>query len=443
LSRYDMLVVGGGPTGATAALRAAHNGLRVGMFEQDRHPRFHIGESLLPKNMDVLRELGLESRLGSVQREPKYGASFVFAGDTEAADIRFTDGIASAVHDTLNVERAAFDAMLFEAARDAGVEAFEQTAVRRIVSLTDGDCRIEVRDAAGGVRCCDGRYLVDASGQSTLLGRHLGTRSTLPTLKKVAYYGHFTGVRQPQGDRRGNPVIVMCDEGWFWMIALGDERTSIGLVMDADAAKGVEVPAKRMLHWGIERCPFVRERVDPGGVPESCGVTADFSYTCRPYAGPGYFLAGDAATFVDPIFSTGVSLGMMSALQAADAVRDLVRNGEPASRVRNNYCDYLENGTAVFFRLVRGYYRHPFRELILNGTGPLQVHRALISALAGDVFPRPVFAMRWRLRLFDLFVALQQRIRLVPRHDGFSLRNAEPVPLAKAPSTRPPQSMAT
>jgi flavin-dependent dehydrogenase len=437
MTSYDVLVAGGGPAGATAALRAARNGLRVALFEQARHPRFHVGESLLPQNMALLRELGLEERLREVQREPKLGASFVFGGDAEATHIRFSDGLSPGLHDTVNVERAGFDAMLFSAARDAGVETFEQTAVRRILALSDGDCRIETRDGQGAERTVAGRFLVDASGQGTLVGRHLGTRRTLPDLKKVAYFGHFNDVRRPEGERRGNPVIVMCDEGWFWLISLGDRRTSIGLVMDAGAAATVGVPSRRMLHWGIERCPFVRDRIDPAGVPVSCGVTADFSYTCRPYAGPGHFLVGDAATFVDPIFSTGVSLGMMAALQAADGIRDLVRGSRSAAGVQQAYREYVETTSAVFFRLVRGYYRHSFRELILNGRGPYQVHRALISALAGDVFPRPSFAMRWRLGLFELFVKLQESFKLVPRHAGHSLRRAKPVPLSRERMSNP------
>lgn len=428
----DILVLGGGPAGATAALQAARAGRSVLLFEQSRHPRFHVGESLLPDNMRLLRELGLEDRLRGVPQQVKVGASFAFAGDVGAIDIRFRDGLLRGTEDTLNVERAHFDAALFEAAREAGATVLENTTVRRIVSLDDGDCRVETRDGDGAVREYAGRYLIDATGQGTVVGRHLGTRRTLRDLEKVAYFGHFTGVRREPGERGGYPIIVMCDEGWFWMIPLDDVRTSIGVVMDASIARELDVPAKRVLHWAIERCPFVRERIDPAGCPAEAGVTADFSYSCRPYAGPGYFLAGDAATFVDPIFSTGVCLGMMSAIAAADGIGEMLDGRYAPERVRRRYRRYVHGSSSVFFRLVRGYYRHAFRELLMNGSGPLQVHRAVISVLAGNVFPAPVFSLRWRLRLFDAFVRLQQILPLVPRRGRYSLRTAHPVVLASA-----------
>jgi flavin-dependent dehydrogenase len=218
---------------------------------------------------------------------------------------------------------------------------------------------------------------------------------------------------------------VMCAEGWFWIIPIDERRDSIGLVMDADAARRVGVPADRMLEWGIARCPLLRRRTAAAERPAGNVVCADFSYRCEPFSGPGYFLVGDAAAFLDPIFSTGVCLGMMSAVEAARGVIAMLRCEESARRVRRRYNRFVAGTSTPLFRMVRNYYRHSFRELFLSGTGPLAVHNATISVLAGSVFPRLAFQLRWRLELFFLMVRANRYLPLAPRREPFSLFSAE------------------
>ncbi|HYG65392.1 MAG TPA: hypothetical protein VEL74_22615, partial [Thermoanaerobaculia bacterium] len=201
---------------------------------------------------------------------------------------------------------------------------------------------------------------------------------------------------------------------------IDERRTSIGLVMDADAARSVGVPAQRMLAWGIARCPAMRQRTAEAVFPAGNNVIADFSYRCSPYAGPGYFLVGDAATFIDPIFSTGVCLGMMSAIQAAGGIGALLRGADPG-RIRRDYIRFIEKSSEPFFGLVDAYYQSPFRDLFMAGQGPFQVHRAILSVLAGNVFPRPPFPLRWRLGLMHLLARLQRFVPLAPRRPRFSL----------------------
>lgn len=416
---YDVLVVGGGPAGATAALRAASNGQRVAILEKASHPRFHIGESLLPRQMMLVRELGLEPILADVPRVPKRGASFAMGDDSEPTSFPFSIGLVDAPSDTLNVERAGFDRALAGAAVSAGATLFERAEVRRIDQLDGDGVRLTAR-VNGGERGFRGRFLLDASGQSTVVGRHLGIRERLPDLERVAYFGHFEGVERDEGELGGYPLIVMCREGWFWLIPIDERRTSVGLVMAASVAKQVNVPPKRLLAWGIENCPLVRNRTRNAVTAGENHVIADFSYRCSRFAGPGYFLVGDAATFVDPIFSTGVSMAMMSGVRAADAVKAIHEGREPV-REQRDYSRFVDGSSQAFLRLVRGYYRHSFRELFLNQQGPFSVHRAVISVLCGHVFPKPSLALRWRLRFFELAMSIQGRVPLVPRRPDFSL----------------------
>ena len=420
--RFDVIIAGGGPAGSTAAIVLARAGHSVCVLEKDAHPRFHIGESILPRNMLLLKELDLEGAVRALPHQPKYGAEFGMGNDFQTRRFTFTDGLLPGFP-VFNIERSHFDKMLLDQARCAGAKVHEQMPVKEILRLEDGDVR--VRTAQGEIQ---GRVLLDASGHGTLVGRHLNLRRnfTDPQLQKVAYFQHFEGVERPEGTTSGHPCIIMCEEGWFWLIGLSEHKTSVGFVTRPGFTKTLSIAPQALLSWAVQRCPVVRHRMRTATGPATNEVLSDFSYRCRPYAGKGYFMIGDAACFLDPIFSTGVTLAMMSARNAADLVGAVLKGSRSPESARRGHIGFIDRSCAPFWRLIHGYYRHAFRELFMEGQGPFQMQRAIISILAGQVFPKPCWALRWRHRAFEACVALQEHVALVPRRAPCRLIDTPP-----------------
>ena len=438
---YDAIIIGGGPTGATAALSLARLGRRALVLEKVVHPRFHVGESFLPAVFNLLKSLGLIEALRELPHIKKFGAEFAMGNSIHYLEIDFAEGFCED-GETFNIERCHFDAMLLREAGKAGAEVREGVGVKQILSLKDGD--VQVQTDAGIFR---GRYLLDASGQATVVPRHLKTRvqDDTPHAQKAAYFGHFENVYRMSGRQAGYLTVVMMDEGWFWLIPITETRTSIGMVIDPDIARQVSreqnIPADRMLAWGISHCPEMRKRTKDAVFPATNNVAADFSYRCKPYAGEGYFLIGDSAAFLDPIFSTGVGIGMMDAIEVAKHVDEIIAGKISPGRARKQYIAHHTRATEVFFKFIRQYYDHSFRELFLIGKGPMKMEKAIIGLLAGNIFPRMSWKMRWRLRLFDFFVWWNRKKQIVPRCKRFSIvksymaasaRPADPTP-APAP----------
>jgi len=414
---YEVIVIGGGPAGAAAARRLARRGRRVLLVERRRFPRFHIGESMLPASNAVFRQLGLTDAVAAAGFVRKRGASFTSDDGELGSYVDFTgcSDIPSPV--TFQVPRARLDQILLDGAAEAGVEVRQEHRARDVAFAPDR-VTVTVSDAAGETTTVDAEVLVDASGQAGFLARRLELRRHDPEMRHVALYAHFEGVPRPPGERSGDIRIVSRrDLGWIWFIPLSPTVTSVGVVMSrARHASRPREDAETLLDFLLASTPVAAEQVREARRVSPAHFEADFSYSARAYAGDRWLLAGDAGSFLDPVFSSGVLLALESGVEAADAIDRALAAGDVSARAFAAFQKVQRRRFKYFRRFARSFYDPWFRDVFMTPTRRLGLTEAIATALAGHW--RPSFLNRLRLELFFAAVAVQRFVTLSPRRHG-------------------------
>lgn len=404
----DVIVIGGGPAGSTAATLLARQGFSVLLLERERFPRFQIGESLLPYNNDLFERLGVTDQLANGDFVPKYGASFVTGDSKFTSSFRFDQNLEDPYRSAFQVKRADFDHLLLKNAEASGVEVREETAVAA-VDLADPE-RAVIRTTAGEQLAA--RFVVDASGHASVVGSRVGDKSDIVSLKKIACFAHYRGVRRAEGRDGGNTVVVILQNAWFWLIPISAEVMSVGIVVDRDHMLGCGLSPEQLLEKTIAETPFVAGRMRGAERLTQVYARKDFSFRMRNVVGPNYALAGDAAGFLDPIFSTGVFMAMKSADLISEAAAVRLRSGsmKPLRRYERELSGALEK----YFRFIAHFYEREFLEVFLQPSPRLGMMRAIVGVLAGDIFARR--DNRLKLALFFALVRLQKlRAGIAPR----------------------------
>lgn len=416
---YDVAVAGSGPAGATTAALLARGGARVLLIEKEPMPRFHIGESLLPYGSPLLEELGLAPLLRDRGYVVKRGASFVTEDGGRRARLRFAAAPDVPAPATWHVLRADFDRMLSERAAAFGARVRMPAAVER-ASFHADHVELDLAGGGGPARVTAG-MLVDATGRHGLLARALSLRVTDPELRKVAIFSQFRGALPAPGEEAGDiRIIARADGGWFWIIPLPEGRISVGVVFDhaEDLRRPGENPDETLLRH-VRATPSARECLHDFTPLEPARWEGGFSYTTKAYAGDRWLLVGDAGSFLDPVFSTGVQLAMAGGREAAGAILGALRKGPQLGARNFRAYGRLQRRRYRFFRpFVLGFYRPAFRDRLFQPEDWPAGAAALVSALAGN--DNPGWRVRLRQRLFFLLVALSERFPSLARPSSLS-----------------------
>lgn len=417
-SQVDVLVIGGGPAGTTAATLLARQGWRVVLLEKGVHPRFHIGESLLPMNLPILQRLGVLEQVGQIGVF-KPGADFPQQDDADSVNVfRFDRALQPQFGHAYQVKREEFDHLLFRNALDNGVDARMQVTVEKVEFDDGGRPRhVHARNADGEPLVFAPRYLVDASGRDTFLGGKLKLKQKNALHQSAAIFSHFRGVTRREGADAGNITVERFAHGWMWLIPLRDDVMSVGAVCFPEYLKqrrrdNETQSNEAFLMQTLQATPSVWARMQQAERIAPVHVTGNYSYTCSRMTGPGWVMVGDAFAFIDPVFSSGVYLGMNSGENAAAVVDGALRDPASEPRLQRAMERRLRRGLKHFSWFIYRFTTPVMQRLFAEPRNILQVEQAVISMLAGDVFDNR--AVLRRLRLFRL-VYMATALRMAPR----------------------------
>ncbi len=406
---YDVVILGGGPAGSAAAITLARGGRKVVILERDRLPRFKIGESLLPFSTEAFDRLGVREKLDSCF-VIKHGAEIATACGRHSLKFYFREGLEVPYPTAYQVRRAEFDKILLDRAAESGAEVRQETAVERVDFDPAG---AEVKLAGG--ETVRARYVIDATGRHSLLAAQFGLKQPYPHLRKLSVYAHYENVEREQGIDGTLIRIIRAKESWFWMIPLSETRMSIGLVMDAADFKRARQSPQQFLENAIAAQPVIAERMGRATLAMPAQATGDYSYRSVRLAGERWLLAGDAAGFIDPVFSTGVFMALHSGEQAAAAIETAMTQPRRGRRAFARYERKVHAIMDLYLRFVTAWYQPEFIEIFVNPERHLKLPQAINSVLAGNLGAS--WAVKWRMELFYLLVKLQKRFALCPRLD--------------------------
>jgi flavin-dependent dehydrogenase len=400
----DVVVIGGGPAGSTVAALLAERGYQVVLLEKGHHPRFHIGESLLPLNMPLFDKLGVADQVAAVGM-PKYAAEFVSPWHDGTSVFEFGNALDKSLPYAYQVRRSEFDEILFRNAAAKGARTFEGVRVSEVdFSSAERPC-VRARNEAGEALSWSPRFVIDASGRETLLSNQFGIKQRNLKHNSAALFGHFEGAHRNPGRDGGNIMIFWFDHGWFWFIPLADGVTSVGAVCSPSYLRTRKGDPTSFFMETIAKCPALAERLKEARLTAPATATGNYSYSSAHCRGERYVMLGDAFAFVDPVFSSGVFLAMNSAFEGAGAVDAWLRDAADAPARFRRFEHVMRRGPALFSWFIYRVTSPAMRELFMQPSNYFRIQEAILSVLAGDIFRRTPIGPRV-LAFKALFYAL-------------------------------------
>jgi flavin-dependent dehydrogenase len=384
---YDAIVIGGGPGGSSVATALSRRGRRVLVLERERFPRFHVGESLLPFSLPIFERLGVAEKIRAHGFQEKFGAFFWNESNGTVRPVVFAEARDPNHPKAYQVKRAEFDELLLRHSASCGAQVREGVSVDEVLLEGGRAVGVRARAAGGEPETIRASVVVDASGQGAVLSRQLGLRKFDPKLKRAAIFAHYADVTWPEGNRPGD-ILLPIDKGiWYWIIPFSDGTCSVGGVFDpaevrfSDGAS-IETRFDEML----ARSGRVMEILRGARRISGAHGVSDYSSSATRLGGDGWVLVGDAATFLDPVFSTGVFLAMSTGERAGEAIdRALARKGRVDARDLRAYERQSRRMFARFRKFVYNFYDPIFFDAFCTPDPPTAIEAAVTTTLAGGV----------------------------------------------------------
>ncbi|HLN31560.1 MAG TPA: NAD(P)/FAD-dependent oxidoreductase [Gemmataceae bacterium] len=354
----DVIVVGGGPAGSTVSTLIAQHGYRVKLYERERFPRFHIGESLIPETYWVLERLKMIDKMKASAFVKKYSVQFINASGKLSAPFYFWDNKPHECSQTWQVIRSEFDLLMLQNAQEQGAEVHQATRVLDVLFEDNQAVGVRIQKEDGSKEEVRAKVVVDASGQSTMLQNRFKLRLWDPVLNKGAIWTYWQGAYRAPGQDGGATLVVQTTnkKGWFWYIPQHDDTISVGVVAPFDYLFKGRGSHEQTYDEEVEACPAIKERVSIGRRATGYFATKDYSYRSKAVAGDGWVLVGDAFGFLDPLYSSGVLLALKSGELAADAIVAGLANGDVSAAQLGRWGDKFNRGVDRMRRLVCEYY---------------------------------------------------------------------------------------
>ncbi|MDP2066154.1 MAG: NAD(P)/FAD-dependent oxidoreductase [Burkholderiaceae bacterium] len=382
----DVLVIGGGPAGSTVSSLLAERGHHVVVLEKAQHPRFHIGESLLPANLPLFEKMGIANEVQAIgMRKP--GAEFFSTHHKRAQTFNFSDAWDKSMPHAYQVRRSEFDEILIRHASRKGVEVHEGCKVTAVNFPAAGGVHIVASNEDGTEQQWRARFVVDASGRDTFLANRFKTKIRNPKHNSAAVYAHFAQARRSEGPNEGNITIFWFEHGWFWFIPLVNGHTSVGMVTWPYHMKTRNQRSlQQFLLDNIALNTALAERLQNASLVSPAEATGNFSYASQSTHGPNYLLLGDAYAFIDPVFSSGVWLAMHSGVAGAEAIDTCLKQPTQAASALKRFDHLTRHGLKEYSWFIYRMTNPIMRDFFMHPKNVYRVKEALLSVLAGDVF---------------------------------------------------------
>jgi flavin-dependent dehydrogenase len=402
IEAFDVAIIGGGPAGSSAGTLLAKAGRRVVIFEKEKFPRFRVGESTLPATLNTIDRMGASEKIKNGGFLVKYGGEIVSACG-QRVRFYFRNGFKAKRQSAYQVLRSEFDRILLDHAAESGCDVRQQKTVESFeidnqgVTLYLGDGRIVVR----------AKYLIDCSGRNCVVGTKFSLRERYQNLRKFSLYAYYEDVLREDGPDGTLTRMVRTKDSWFWMIPLSGNTTSIGVVMDAERFRSMNLSPEEALARCIAEQPVVSEYMPNARRVTEVYATGDFSYRNKNLCGDRWLLAGDAAGFIDPVFSSGVYLALLSGEQAADSLNIALDHPEKRAKAFRFYERRIGRVLDIYLRWASSWYTQEFVEVFLYPKEIFELVPAVSAVLSGNEVRD--FSIRWRLCIFEMLVALQKR----------------------------------